>query len=247
MEFWSCRFSAMVSRFRPFVAKTYPNVHCGNWLNSFNRRNMGCDVISFICLQLTLQTGVLLGRKVWQKNGMRGVLWSISCFIPNYKRVEDASPTTTWENVFMYSCFSHELWCLITSLFHSRLRIDNCSCCLQFDPPRYPKRLGNSWNRDVQSVQLESDSFVIMMESWLDRSVDVFLFSRTPSVKWCPDVFFSAILSCASVSCVAGAPLCRPASALRQWSYASWFWFLAFLMNCGRNAEAEGASVVKSI
>ena len=121
---------------------------------------------------------------------MRGVLWSISCFIPSYKRVEDARPTTTWENVFMYSCFSHELWCLITSLFHFRLHIDNCSCCLQFDPPRYPKRLGNSWNRDVQSVHLESDSFVIMMESWLDRSVDVFLFSRTPSVKWCQDVFF---------------------------------------------------------
>ena len=78
---------------------------------------------TFICLP-TLQTGVLLGRKVWQKNGTRGVLWSITCFTPSYKRLEDATPTTTWAcfHVCVRWCFHvFFLWCLS----HFRLRTGN--------------------------------------------------------------------------------------------------------------------------
>ena len=77
-----------------------------------------------------------------------------------------------------------------------RYPVHACSTFVQFDPPRYPRRLENAWNRNLRSVQLESGSFVIfMMGSWFIRLMDVFCywFLRRPSVKWWQDVFFSQV------------------------------------------------------
>ena len=114
-------------------------------------------------------------------------------------------------------------------------------------------------HRKLRSVQLESGSFVIfMMGSWFIRLMDVFCywFLRKPSVKWWHEVvarcFFLASLSYAMPPCLLHGWSAFDAFVQARLSTETlvlcivililgWSW----LMNCGRNAEAEGASVVK--
>ena len=88
----------------------------------------------------------------------------------------------------------------------------------------------------------------IMMGSCLIRlMIRLLIFEKTfSSLQWWQKIFSRKFELCQLPVArleLHGAPLCRPDSALRPWSYASWFWFSAeWIVECWGWGEASWPS-----